>query len=98
MIEIRQTETYKKWFESLKDRKSRVRIDIRIKLIALGNLGDFKPVGKGISEIRIEYGPGYRIYFLKKNNMTIILLTGGNKSTQSRDVQKAHELASSLEE
>ncbi|MCK5157212.1 MAG: type II toxin-antitoxin system RelE/ParE family toxin [Spirochaetales bacterium] len=98
MIEIRQTETYKKWFKSLKDRKARVRIDIRIKRISLGNPGDVKPVGKGVSEIRINYGPGYRIYYVQRNNIIVILLTGGNKSTQSRDIQKAHELARNVEE
>ena len=98
MIEIRQTETYRKWFDSLKDRNARMRIDIRIRRISLGNFGDVKPVGEGISEIKIDYGPGYRIYFVQKKNTIIILLSGGDKSTQSRDIQKAHELAQRLEE
>ena len=66
MIEIRQTDTYRKWFDALKDRTARTRIDIRIRRISLGNLGDVKAVGEGVSEIRIDYGPGYRVYFTKK--------------------------------
>jgi putative addiction module killer protein len=98
MMEIRQTETYRKWFDSLKDRNARMRIDIRIRRLSLGNPGDVKPVGEGVSEIRIDYGPGYRIYFVQKKNTIIILLSGGDKSTQSRDIQKAHELAQRVEE
>lgn len=98
MIEIRQTETYKKWFDSLKDRNARMRIDIRIRRISLGNFGDVKIVGQGVSEIRVDYGPGYRIYYLRKKNTIIILLLGGDKSTQSKDIQKAHELAQRVEE
>jgi putative addiction module killer protein len=98
MIEIRQTETYRKWFDSLKDRNVRMRIDIRIRRISLGNPGDVKPAGEGVSEIRIDHGPGYRIYFVQKKNSIIILLSGGDKSTQSRDIQKAHELAQRVEE
>ncbi len=98
MIEIRQTETYRKWFDSLKDRNARMRIAIRIRRISLGNFGDVKPVGEGISEIRIDYGPGYRIYYLQKKNTVIILLSGGDKSTQSKDIKKAHELAQKVEE
>jgi putative addiction module killer protein len=98
MIEIRQTETYRNWFDSLKDRNARMRIDIRIRRISLGNFGDVKPVGEGVSEIKIDYGPGYRIYFVQKKNTIIILLSGGDKATQSRDIQKAHELAQRLEE
>ena len=98
MVEIRQTETYKRWFDSLKDRNARMRIDIRIRRLSLGNFGDVKPVGEGVSEIRIDYGPGYRIYYLRKKNTVIILLLGGDKSTQSKDIQKAHELAQRVEE
>lgn len=97
MIEIRQTETYRKWFDSLKDRNARVRIDIRIRRLSLGNPGDVKPVGEGVSEIRIDYGPGYRIYYAQKHNKILILLSGGDKSTQSRDIQKAHELVRIME-
>ncbi len=98
MIEIRQTDNFKKWFASLRDRTARARIDVRIRRISLGNFGDVKPVGEGVSEIRIDYGPGYRVYFIRDGNIVVILLCGGEKSTQERDIQKAHEIARSLRE
>jgi putative addiction module killer protein len=98
MIEIRQTETYKKWFAALKDRNARMRIDVRIRRMSLGNPGDVKPVGEGVSELRIDYGPGYRIYFVQRGEVLIILLCGGDKSTQSGDIQKAHQLVRSVKE
>jgi putative addiction module killer protein len=97
MIEIRQTEHYIKWFEKLKDRRARARIAIRIRRVSLGNLGDVKPVGDGISELRIDYGPGYRVYFTQRNNQLIILLAGGDKTTQTSDIQKAKKLALEIE-
>jgi putative addiction module killer protein len=93
VIEIRQTETYAKWFASLRDRKARTRIDVRIRRLSLGNPGDVKPIGSGVSELRIDYGPGYRVYFLQRGPMLIILLAGGDKRTQERDIKKALELA-----
>jgi putative addiction module killer protein len=98
MIEIRQTETYRKWFNSVRDRNAKVRIDLRIRRLSLGNTGDVKPVGGGISELRIDYGPGYRVYYIKRENQIIILLAGGDKSTQSKDIKKAQELSRKLEE
>ena len=98
MFEVRQTETYKKWFKTLRDRRARARIDIRIKRISLGNLGDVKSVGKGVFELRIDYGPGYRVYFVERNRIRIILLAGGKKSTQKKDIKKAQKLARSVEE
>jgi putative addiction module killer protein len=98
MIEIRQTETYRKWFDSVRDRNAKVRIDLRIRRLSLGNTGDVKPVGGGISELRIDYGPGYRVYYIKRKNQIIILLAGGDKSTQSKDIKKAQELSRKLEE
>jgi putative addiction module killer protein len=93
VIEIRQTETYADWFDSLRDRKARARIDVRIRRLSLGNPGDVKPVGSGVSELRIDYGPGYRVYFVQRGPMVIILLAGGDKRTQDRDIKKALELA-----
>ena len=93
MIEIRQTETYAKWFASLRDRKARARIDVRIRRLSLGNPGDVRPIGSGVSELRIDYGPGYRVYFVQRGPMLIVLLAGGDKRTQERDIKKALELA-----
>jgi len=98
MFEVRQTETYKKWFKTLKDRKARARIDIRIKRISLGNLGDVKSVGKGVFELRIDYGPGYRVYFVERDRIRIILLAGGKKSLKIRILKKAQELARLVED
>ncbi|OQB54363.1 MAG: hypothetical protein BWX99_02102 [Deltaproteobacteria bacterium ADurb.Bin151] len=97
MIEIRQTEYFIKWFEKLKDRKARAKINVRIRRLTLGNFGDVKPLGAGISELRIDYGPGYRVYFTKKNNQAVILLAGGDKTTQKNDIQKAKILALEIE-
>ena len=93
MIEVRQTPEYEKWFASLKDRTARVRIDIRIRRLSLGNLGTVEPVGEGVSELKIDYGPGYRVYFVQRGSGYVLLLAGGDKSTQAKDVKKAKELA-----
>jgi putative addiction module killer protein len=98
VIEIRETSTFKKWFAALKDQNAKARIDVRIRRISLGNFGDVEPVGNGVSEIRVDYGPGYRVYFIKMGNIVVILLCGGDKSTQAKDIQKAHDLARSLKE
>jgi len=97
-FEIRQTETYKQWFASLKDRNARARVDVRIRRMSLGNLGDVKSVGSGVSEIRIDYGPGYRLYFIFQKKRLIILLCGGEKSTQSKDIKLAQEIAQLIKE
>lgn len=96
VIEIRQTETYAKWFASLRDRRARARIDVRIRRLSLGNPGDVRPIGSGVSELRLNYGPGYRVYFSQRGPMLIILLAGGDKGTQDRDIKKALELARTL--
>ena len=95
-IEIRQTEHYVRWFAALRDRTARARIDIRIRRMSLGNLGDVKAVGAGVSELRIDYGPGYRIYFVQRGTQLVVLLAGGDKGSQSRDIAMAHELAKML--
>ncbi len=93
MIEIRETQEFTRWFEKLRDRNARSRIDVRIYRLSFGNYGDAKSVGKGVSEIRIRYGPGYRVYFCKRGRNVVILLAGGDKSSQSRDIRTAQELA-----
>jgi putative addiction module killer protein len=98
MIEIRETDTFKKWFSSLKDKRAKARIDVRIKRVSLGNFGDVETVGNGVVELRIDYGAGYRVYFVNRGNVIVILLCGGDKSTQSKDIQKAHDLAQRLKE
>lgn len=96
MIEIRQTDVYARWFDSLRDRRARARIDARIRRLSLGNPGDVRPVGEGVSEMRIDYGPGYRVYYVQRGQALVILLAGGDKDTQDRDIRTAIELAREL--
>ena len=96
MVEIRQTETYARWFRRLRDRQARVRIDSRIRRLSLGNPGDVRPVAEGVSEIRINYGPGYRVYFVRRGDALIVLLAGGDKDSQERDILRSLELARGL--
>ncbi len=93
MIEIRQTSEYEKWFAGLRDRTARVRVDVRIRRLSLGNLGVVEPVGEGVSELKIDHGPGYRVYFVQHAGHYVLLLAGGDKSTQAQDIKKAKELA-----
>lgn len=96
MIEIRETSAYATWFSALRDRTAKVRIDIRIRRLSLGNPGDVNAVGEGISELRIHYGPGYRIYFIKHGEAVVILLAGGDKGSQENDIRLAKDLARNL--
>jgi len=96
MIEVRQTEEYSDWFANLRDKQARARINVRIRRLSLGNPGDVKPVGEGVSELRIDYGPGYRVYFLQRGREVVILLAGGDKRTQQKDIQTALELVRNL--
>lgn len=96
MPEVRQTAVYATWFAGLRDRQARARIDIRIRRLALGNPGDVKPIGEGVSELRVDYGPGYRVYFIRRGNELIVLLAGGDKSSQERDIRQAKALAREL--
>lgn len=98
MIEIRQTAIYAAWFAALRDRQAKARIDVRIRRLSLGNPGDVKPVGEGVSELRIDHGPGYRVYFVRKGAALVVLLAGGDKSTQQRDIREAIALARDLRE
>ena len=96
VIEIRQTTVFVEWFENLRDRQARSRIDVRIRRLSIGNPGDVEPVGEGVSELRVDYGPGYRIYFVRRGPALVILLAGGDKRTQNRDIRRAIELARSI--
>ncbi len=98
MIEVRQTDEYEKWFDSLRDRQAKARIDIRVRRLSLGNPGDARPVGEGVSELRIDYGPGYRVYFVQRADVLIVLLAGGDKRTQDQDIRIAKQLARDLQE
>jgi probable addiction module antidote protein/putative addiction module killer protein len=96
VIEIRQTEAYALWFRNLRDCLARARVLARIRRLSLGNPGDVAPAGGGVSEMRIDYGPGYRIYYVERGKNLVILLTGGDKHSQLRDIEKAIELAKEL--
>lgn len=93
MTELVKSATFDRWLRSLRDRRALARIQARLDRLAGGNPGDVKPVGGGISEMRIDYGPGYRVYYMKKGPIIIILLSGGNKSSQKPDIAKAKEIA-----
>lgn len=96
MLEIRKTEIYADWLDNLHDLRARARVQVRVERLAAGNAGDAKPVGEGVSELRVDYGPGYRVYFTKRGQSVVILLAGGNKSTQSADIKTALRLARNL--
>ena len=96
MFEIRKTEQFSIWLDALRDIKARARVQARIERLSLGNAGDVKPVGAGVSEMRIDYGPGYRVYFKKVGRTIIILLVGGDKGSQNSDIKTALTLARNL--
>ena len=98
MIEIRKTEVFARWLDELRDLRARSRIQARIERLAAGNPGDVKPAGEGVSELRIDYGPGYRVYFKRRGRELIILLAGGDKSSQAKDIEAAQRLARNLSE
>jgi putative addiction module killer protein len=96
MVEIRKTEHFAKWIDGLQDIRARARIQARIERLATGNPGDVRTVGEGVSEMRIDHGPGYRVYYIQHERSVIILLAGGDKSTQARDIKTALRLARNL--
>jgi putative addiction module killer protein len=96
MLEVRETDAYAAWFNGLRDRAAKTRIDIRVRRLSLGNPGDVRPVGEGVSELRIQFDPGYRIYFIHHGDEFILLLAGGDKSSQAQDIKQAKDLARNL--
>ena len=98
MVEVRQTERFVRWLVDLRDLRGRAKVLARIERLIGGNPGDVKPVGADVSELRINYGPGYRVYYLKRGTKLIILLAGGDKSSQSMDIDEALLLADNLTE
>ena len=95
-MRIASTETYTNWLDRLRDLRARARIQARVERLAAGNPGDVKPVGEGVSELRIDYGPGYRVYYTERGNVLIVLLCGGDKRTQAVDIKTAKKLAGGL--
>lgn len=89
MIEVRKTRVFEKWLERLRDMAAIARIEVRIRRLSLGNFGDVRPVGEGVSELRIDYGPGYRVYFQQRGKRVVVLLCGGDKRTQDEDIARA---------
>lgn len=96
MIEIRKTAHFANWLDNLRDIQAKARVLVRIERLASGNAGDVKPIGEGVSEMRVNYGPGYRVYFVQRGSELIILLAGGDKSSQPRDIKAAIRLAQNL--
>ncbi len=96
MIEVRQTPVFEAWLTGLKDKVTRAIIARRIARLAGGNAGDVKAVGEGVAELRIDYGPGYRVYFVRRGEALILLLCGGDKGSQSRDIERAKKLANEV--
>lgn len=94
MIEIVKSATFEAWLVGLQDRQAQLRITARIARLSVGNPGDVKPVGAGISELRLDYGPGYRVYFMQRGALLIVLLAGGDKRTQDADIKRAIKIAS----
>ena len=98
MLDIRETEEFSEWLGALRDLRGKAKILIRIDRLGSGNPGDVAPVGEGVSELRIDYGPGYRVYYVQRGSRYILLLTGGDKSSQTRDIARAKRLAAAYQE
>ena len=93
---MEQTGTYRRWFKSLRDRQARARIRARVRRLEAGHPGDARPVGGGVVEMRVDYGPGYRVYYCRRGQSVVVLLAGGDKGSQARDIKKALRLARNL--
>jgi len=94
---VLQTQEFQNWLDALRDRRGQARIAARIRLAEAGNLGDWKPVGGEVSEMRVDFGPGYRLYFTRRGSVLIVMLAGGDKSTQVRDIQRAQRIVKELD-
>ena len=93
MVEVVKSATFDRWIRKLKDRRAAARVLVRIDRLVSGNPGDVRPIGRGVSELRIDYGPGYRVYYLQEGDRLILLLCGGSKSSQQADIETAHQIA-----
>ncbi len=98
MIEIIKSDVFDRWLNSLRDRLARAKVQARIRRLSMGNPGDVKPVGEGISEMRIDYGPGYLVYYMQRGPVVVVLLSGGDKNTQARDIAHAKAIAKQWKE
>jgi putative addiction module killer protein len=98
VIEVRKSDAFARWLDNLPDIQVRARVQARIERLVAGNPGDVEPVGEGVSELRIDYGPGYRVYFKKRGRALVVLLAGGDKNTQSKDIKRALRLARNFSE
>jgi putative addiction module killer protein len=98
MIELIKSDIFDRWLSTLRDTQARARIETRIRRLSIGNPGDVKPVGEGVSEMRIDYGPGYRVYFMRRGPVVVVLLCGGNKSSQNHDIDLAKTIAAQWKE
>ena len=97
MYTVLQTDEFQTWLDELSDRRAQIRIAARLRLVEAGSLGDWASVGGLVSELRVDFGPGYRLYFTRRGNLLVIMLAGGNKSSQKRDIRRAQKIASELE-
>jgi putative addiction module killer protein len=97
MFEVRQTQEFREWLHKLRDDRARVKITDRLLRIEGGNFGDVEPVGDGVAELRVDYGPGYRVYFTRRGRVVVIILCGGDKRTQTKDIKRAKRMARELE-
>ena len=97
MIEVRQTTVFGRWLRDLRDIQAKARVNARIRRVSLGLIGEVKPVGDGVSELRIDYGPGYRLYFIRQGEAVLLLLVGGDKGSQDRDIRRAKAMATELD-
>jgi len=96
VVEVRKTKVFGDWLDGLRDARAKARILVRLRRLSLGNFGDWKSIGSGVSELRVDYGPGYRIYLTRQGNSVVILLAGGTKKSQNRDIKRAISLAQEL--